>query len=722
MNRPVGIDLGTTFSAVAYVAENGKAVVIPNSEGQNVTPSVIFFDGEAISVGLDARTSATSTPDGVVQFVKRQIGDSGYRREVGSQQYSAIDLSAMILRKLKTDAEVFLARPVTEAVITVPAYFAEAQRSNTVAAGRRAGLSIRAVINEPTAAAIDYGLEHMRNEQVVLVYDLGGGTFDVTLMRVKPDTNSGDPTSFEIIAADGNAMLGGKDWDDCIVRRIAEEFEAKFGLDPRDDPYVYQQLLLQAEQAKCQLSARQHVALSCDYSREHLSARLSRMEFEDATRHLLEVTRATVREVLKASHEAHQAVDVDVVLLVGGSTRMPMVKAMLQEELGEPVRSSPKPDETVARGAAIYAAALAESHERLGASVDQALECLRPIEVHDVTSHTLGTLARDGSGRYIKSSIISRNSRIPACKTRSDYATGRDNQDVLVVPVLQGEPDDPRMCSLVACWEFFGIPPRSAGKSRLSVTFGYDASGIIQVEAEDILTRTKLARRQKEVATIEELLAPPLPPLCVALCIDVSGSMSGYPLQEAKQGAIDAVHTILGTGRGVSSAELSLGGLQHTITERASPTEESPAPANDRNVGIVSFASVAGIECPAVADTEWLLNVIHGLNSGGGTDIAAGVQAAHFHLLDAAPGDARREIVLLTDGQSPPEPALAAADAAKRDGVVLRTIGCGDRVDKELLAAIASSSDQAQFVADSSQIRSALANVAVQIMATLSVP
>jgi len=712
MTRPIGIDLGTTYSAMAFVDDQGNSAIIPNADGKNITPSVLIYDGEDLAVGLDAKIAAAAAPENVAQFVKRSIGDSSVEWVFGHRRYTAVDLSAKILAKLKQDAELFLGEPICEAVITVPAYFAEAQRSNTLAAGQAAGLSVPAIINEPTAAAIDFGLSQVRSEQLILVYDLGGGTFDVTLMHVRPALQSGQAAQFEIIATDGNAILGGKDWDDAIVRFIAEAFEEKLAFDPCDDPTDYQGLILQAEQAKQQLSARRRVALDCHAGGRRLSLELSREDFEGMTRHLLDTTRNTVRDVLRAAQTA--AEKVGTVLLVGGSTRMPMVREMLQEEFGKPPRSAPNPDETVAKGAAIYAATLVAGRHRLPAGRPEYAKRLGPIDVRDVTSHTLGTLARSGDN-FVRSPIIRKNAPIPCREMRSDYATGRDNQDALVVPVLQGESDDPTKCDLIACWEFFGIPLRPAGASTLRVIFGYNVNGTVEVEAEDILTGAQLQKRPKKVAGIEELLTPPAPPLRVALCIDVSGSMSGQPLEEARRGAIDFAATLLGPSSpsGGPSPRTRPG----LVPDRPFSSDKRLAgtSGSDCRIGLVSFESAARVDCPLVSDQSKLVGAINELYVRGGTDIAAGISMAHRSVLCDEVQRARCELVLFTDGGSAREPAIAAAEAAKRDGIIIRTIGCGSGVDKDLLARIASSKDQAEFISDASQIRSSLANVAVQI-------
>ncbi|MFO7902080.1 MAG: Hsp70 family protein [Planctomycetota bacterium] len=720
MTQAVGIDLGTTYSAVGYVDEQGLVSIIPNAEGRNTTPSVLVFDGQDIVVGLDAKITATSSPQNVAQFVKRSVGDARQHWTLGSRQCTAVELSACILRKLKEDAQQFLNHPVSEAVITVPAYFAEAQRTNTIEAGGKAGLNVLAIINEPTAAAIDYGLGHVREEQLILVYDLGGGTFDVTLMRVRPSTNHHEPSQFEIVATDGNAVLGGKDWDEAIVQRAAAAFEEKWDVDPCDDPADYQQLILRAEEAKQQLSARQRVSFNCQAMGKQLTIHISREEFEAETRQLVDTTRTTISDVLRAGKVRPE--QVDTVLLVGGSTRMPMIKSVLQKEFGKPPRSAPNPDETVARGAAVYAATLFSQRQQLGSNVRPTIGRLGSVVVHDVTSHTLGTLAMKDDG-YIRSAIINKNTRIPSKEERSDYATGRDNQTSLDVPVLQGESEDPRMCDLIACWEFFGIPPRPAGKSPLKVVFGYDINGTVEVEAEDVITGSKLQRRLKEVSSIEQLLSPPAPPVRVVLCIDVSGSMSGEPLEEAKRGARDFVTTLMPEAAEAGSRTAKrwirkAAGLstEKSLMEDSADRLDGPKGGGvDCQVGLVSFESSARVECRLSPDPLILIRAIDGLDTQGGTDIAAGINTSR-KLLEKVQKveEAQRELVLFTDGGSDREPAIRAAEAAKKQGLVIRTIGCGSGVDRELLAQIASSKDQAQFI-DPSQIRSSLANVAVQI-------
>jgi len=392
---------------------------------------------------------------------------------------------------------------------------------------------------------------------------------------------------------------------------------------------------------------------------------------------------------------------------------MPMVKTMLEEEFGKPPRSSPNPDETVARGAAVYAATLAARGQKLAGSAAGPAQRLGPIDVRDVTSHTLGTLAKSDD-RFVRSAIIRKNAHIPCRETRSDYATGRDNQDSLVVPVLQGESEDPTKCDLIACWEFFGIPPRPAGQSTLRVTFGYDTNGVVEVEAEDVQSGKSLKKRAKEISGIEELIAPPQPPVRAVLCLDVSGSMHGRPLREAQRGAIDFVQTLLGS----TSAGGTAGGVGQMV-ERMTGIQLGKrlggSAAADIQMGLVSFHGRASVECELVGDASKLTQKIESLGSGGGTNIAAGIETSHHKVFGRVVREAKCELVLFTDGGSSAGPAIAAAKAAKEDGIVIRTIGCGSGVDRDLLSKIASSKDQADFISGASQIRSSLANVAVQI-------
>src|SRR3954462_13850552 len=346
--KVVGIDLGTTFCAVAHIDPYGKPQIIPNSESERLTPSVILFDGASVIVGTLAKNNAVAEAERIVDFVKREIGKpkEQFQREFNGKVYSAEELSALILRKLKADAEKYLKQPVTDAVITVPAYFNDAERTATITAGQLAGFNVLQIINEPTAAAVAYGLDKLEEDQTVFVFDLGGGTFDVTIMRI-------DSHRIEMLATNGDHRLGGKDWDDVIVNLVAEEFDRQHGENPLLDLQSYQDLQSRALAAKIQLSSRANTAIVHHHNEKSVKVELSREQFAERSRHLIEKCKTICEMVMQ---EAKMRWDkIDKILLVGGMTRMPSVRAMINTFRPGATVSDVNPDEAVAMGAAIQA-------------------------------------------------------------------------------------------------------------------------------------------------------------------------------------------------------------------------------------------------------------------------------------------------------------------------------------------------------------------------------
>src|SRR3989440_11264879 len=344
--KVVGIDRGTTFCAVAHIDPSGKPQIIPNCESERLTPSVILFDGTSVIVGTLAKNNAVAEAERIVDFVKREMGKpkEQFQREFGGKVYSAEELSALILRKLKSDAEKYLKEPVTDAVITVPAYFNDAERTATITAGQLAGLNVLQIINEPTAAAVAYGLDKLDEDQTVFVFDLGGGTFDVTIMRIQGQ-------GIEMLATNGDHRLGGKDWDDVIVNHVAEEFDRAHGENPLLDLQSYQDLQSRALAAKIQLSSRPRTALGHSHNGKSVKVELTREEFELKTRHLVEKCKTICEMVLQEAEMEWS--DINKVLLVGGMTRMPMVREMVASLSPVPLVDDVNPDEAVAVGAAV---------------------------------------------------------------------------------------------------------------------------------------------------------------------------------------------------------------------------------------------------------------------------------------------------------------------------------------------------------------------------------
>lgn len=465
MGKVIGIDLGTTNSCVA-VKEGDNVTVIPNPEGQRTTPSVVAFskDGE-ILVGQLAKRQAIVNPDRTVISIKRSMG-SDKTVAIDGKNYTPQQISAMILQKLKKDAEEYLGTSITEAVITCPAYFTDAQRQATKDAGTIAGLNVLRIINEPTAACLAYGVNIEKNDNKIMVYDLGGGTFDVSILDV------GDGV-FEVLSTAGDNRLGGDDWDNRIVEWLAAEFKKSDGIDLLKDKMAAQRLREAAEKAKIELSSMQETTISLPFitadanGPKHLEQKLTRAKFEDLTRDLLERTKTPVRTALKdAGLEPSQ---IHKILLVGGSTRMPMVQALVKELMGKEPTKGINPDECVAMGAAIQGAIL--SGEQQG------------IVLVDVTPLSLGLETLGG----VCTKIIERNTTIPTKKSQI-FSTAADGQTSVEIHVLQGEREMARDNKTLGMFRLDGIPAAPRGVPQIEVTFDIDANGIVHVTAKDLGT------------------------------------------------------------------------------------------------------------------------------------------------------------------------------------------------------------------------------------------
>ena len=468
MARAVGIDLGTTNSAIA-VLEGGEPTIIPNAEGARTTPSVVAFSktGEVL-VGEIAKRQAVTNVDRTISSVKRHMG-TDWTTEIDGKKYTAQEISARILQKLKRDAEAYLGEPVTEAVITVPAYFNDAQRQATKDAGQIAGLKVERIVNEPTAAALAYGLEKGKEDELILVFDLGGGTFDVSLLEVGKDDDGF--STIQVRATSGDNHLGGDDWDQRIVNWLIDQVKAKTGADLSKDAVALQRLKEAAEQAKKELSSATSTNISLQYLSMtadgpiHLDETLTRAKFEELTADLLERTKKPFRDVMA---EAGVTVsEIDHVVLVGGSTRMPAVTEVVKELTGgrEPNKGV-NPDEVVAVGAALQAGVIQ------GARKD--------VLLIDVTPLSLGIETKGG----VMTKLIDRNTAIPT-KASEIFSTAEDGQPSVLIQVYQGEREFARDNKLLGTFELSGIAPAPRGVPQIEVTFDIDANGIVHVSAKD---------------------------------------------------------------------------------------------------------------------------------------------------------------------------------------------------------------------------------------------
>lgn len=482
MGSAVGIDLGTTYSAVAILQQEGKPSILPNVEGQNITPSVVLFpDAESGSdeplVGDMAKHSAATAPLDVVQFVKRQMGDPNWRFEsTNGNTYTAEEVSAIILKKLKNDAEMALGQPITDAVITVPAYFDDARRTATKQAGQIAGLNVLRVLNEPTAAAMSYGLSEKKNG-TVLVYDLGGGTFDVTIM----DVNNGD---FDVLATDGNRNLGGFDFDNRIAEYVFEQIsEQGIDYDVRNDDILVAEIREKAEIAKKSLTTVAQATIMLTVKGKMVRVKITRDQFESRTEDLLNTTKELVEIVMEEAHKGWS--DIDYLLLIGGSTRMPMVKKMMKSLSGKDPELNVNPDEAVAMGAAIQAyISYNQKDDDKDNGVTQAVvggEVMN-INVSDVTSQALGVILLDDNGEEENCVVIPKNSKIPT-KGYMSVCTVYDQQAAINVRVTQGDDKDVRYVTIIGSKE---IPVVKYPKGApFKVSYAYDIDQTVYVELYD---------------------------------------------------------------------------------------------------------------------------------------------------------------------------------------------------------------------------------------------
>ena len=465
MSKVIGIDLGTTNSCVAVI-EGGEPVVIPNAEGARTTPSVVAFGktGERL-VGQVAKRQAITNPDRTVSSIKRQMG-SNYKVKIDDKKYTPQEISAMILQKLKTDAEAYLGEKVTEAVITVPAYFTDSQRQATKDAGKIAGLEVKRIINEPTAAALAYGIDK-ENDQKVMVYDLGGGTFDVSIIEM------GDGVQ-EVLATAGNNRLGGDDFDQRVIDWIADEFKKSEGVDLRGDKMAMQRLKEAAEKAKIELSNvttstinLPFIGLKSDGTPLNLEMTLTRAKFNELTADLVEATMGPVRQAI--SDSGLKTSDLHKILMVGGSSRIPAVQEAVKKYTGVEPFKGINPDECVAIGAAIQGGVLAGD--------------VKGLLLLDVTPLSLGIETMGG----INTKIIDRNTTIPVKKSQI-FSTAVDNQPSVEVHVLQGERDFAKDNKTLGVFHLDGIMPARRGVPQIEVTFDIDANGIVHVSAKDLGT------------------------------------------------------------------------------------------------------------------------------------------------------------------------------------------------------------------------------------------
>jgi molecular chaperone DnaK (HSP70)/uncharacterized protein YegL len=659
MSTFVGIDLGTTNSVVACRNSYGRPEVIPNREGRNVTPSVVYFGSDPPAVGQEAKEWARLGNDEIASFFKPHMGNPHYSLRFHELDYSATDLSALVLKRLKADAEAKLVRDVDRAVITVPAYFGDAQRKATIAAGNAAGLHVLRIINEPTAAALAYGLQKPGVIETVLIYDLGGGTFDVTVARITPE-------EIAVLATVGDHDLGGKNWDDRIATYLSERFAAETGIDPLDDPLALNEVLVRSEQAKWTLSERSATRVTLQLGSERKSYELTRSEFESMTFPLMDRTRSLTEEALAEAKLGWQGLS--GVLLVGGSTRMPMVRAYVSQMAGSPPRAGVNVDEVVALGAAIQAA-MDEGQTATDATPRFSLAGARRVQ--DVMAHSLGTVAVNPEGTaYVNDVVIRRNLPIPAENERSYlHATHGGANTKLEVYLTQGESAAPLDCSVLGKYVFSGIRA-TADEVTVDVRISYDENGVVQVGATQRDAGQELQMTVEPVPDdLSWLGRPPVAagsrkeaePVTVYLLIDISASMAGQPLLEAQSAA-------------------------RAFLERCDFTSTF--------VGLISFSDQVTLQAEATDHVRKVQAGISRLEAEGSTNLTEALELARERI---ARLDRTRYVVILTDGYpDAPESAVEQAEAARGDGIEIVAIGTG-AADVEYLRRLSSTEAGAIF-------------------------
>ena len=518
MKKVFGIDLGTTYSSIAYVDEYGKPVIMPNAENQHLTPSVVFFDEGNIVVGDVAKESSKIYPDEVVSFVKRSMGEPNFLFEYDSKAYRAEEISSYIIRKVVQDAEQNLGEKITDVVITCPAYFGINEREATKKAGEIAGYNVRQIINEPTAAAIAYGTVESSERKTVLVYDLGGGTFDITMIDIKPD-------AIEVICTGGDHNLGGKDWDDRIVSFLVEEFrnETNIEEDILDDPDTCQELQLSAEKAKKVLSQREKTPIAITHGGERVKVEIERKKFEEITADLLERTISFTHEMLEEARKKGYD-KFDEIILVGGATRMPLVITRIKEEFSIEPKSF-DPDESVAKGAAIYGCKLAlndglikKISENTGKKIDtfgdiieltdavdvtpaQIQEAARQVadetgytltaversvvRVKNVTSKSFGVIVRNRQNEELVFNLITRNTSVPV-NTKKAFYTGIADQETVLIRIMENETSEttvPPQHAIEIGTAVLDLPDGLPADLPVEITFNLDMEGCLQINA-----------------------------------------------------------------------------------------------------------------------------------------------------------------------------------------------------------------------------------------------
>lgn len=693
MGIRVGIDLGTTFSAVAKIdAGSGKPEIIKNSLNLPITPSVLCFEEKGrILFGEDAKAMQGMGNTNAFAFFKRNMGNDQFRIEVFNKTYSATDLSAIFLKKLVEEAENCSGEKIDSAVITVPAYFTHKERMATIEAGEKAGLNVLAIINEPTAAAFAYGLNKKDSEQTVLIYDLGGGTFDVTVARLNQD-------KIDILGSDGNHELGGKDWDDCIARYLSEQFYEKYGVDLSSDEEMVASLLVTAESMKKQLTVRDEVSVPIRYKDIQGTLNITEEVFEEISEFLLGATKDLTEDLLQSI--GCSWADITGVILVGGSTRMRMIHKYVEAMSGKEPLSGVNVDEAVALGAAIRA-----NIDDSGKTVQQSfmgllsgkknVEVIGAKKVTDVTAHALGMIAisKDGES-YENSVIIPKNSAIPVSMNRSYNFKTRAKNNELEVYVLQGAYRRPLDNIILDKYTISGIERTNSNTSVIEVSYQYNANGVVDVSAVQKETGKRLSVRIEKIpedmswtdgSPKDQLSSSAPSEVEVLLAIDLSGSMSGSPVEKAKEAMEQFVREL-----GSANAKIGLLSFADKVRLVVKPTE------NEKQV-IQAIRSI------------YVGEVGSGNSAEPFTDALSILKRRLFTKEDIA-----RYLIVLTDGAwYNPTQAITKAKQCHAEGIEVIALGFGS-ADKAFLERIASI-DEFASLTDLSELSGSFSKIAQTI-------
>lgn len=644
----VGIDLGTTFSSVAYVNDEGLPEVVRNADGSATMPSVVLIQDGRIAVGDVAMNQWVTNQEHVVRWIKRAMGDLDYR----FQGLSAVEISAEILKALKADAELSLGRSIEEAVITCPAYFAAVEIENTKKAGELAGFRVREIVKEPTAAAVHYGVDHMRDGEKILVCDLGGGTYDATILALEKGT-------FIPRASMGDRQLGGHDWTMELVEMVAERLRHRLGDDPRDDLVAGQMLYEACERAKRDLARTTEVAIPCQYKGRLEQVPVKREEFEKKTEWRIGNLVMWSERALEKAALAWS--DMDKILLVGGSSRLRRMGLALEEASGKKPVQSREPDLTVALGAAILARGQVRPRRPAGGLVEAPRGGLTDIVYKRIIARSLGTRVIVFEGdkpRITTALVIPHSTESPVSRSREDFVVSSDGQAHFDVPVVEFESADD---FVVVCNYRFKCLPSARRGDKIKVTFHYDISNIVTAEASDQRSGKALAmeRLPYQEPNLEEVMRVRVRPRWVVFALDASGSMeAANKMDAAKNAVLENTRNLLAVG------------------------------GEGCKVGIVTFASETVVACRPTANLAAVEDALRRVTPSGTTSMDEGIRQA-VELAMAAPAGTARDVVMVTDGMPDDdrkERTLSAAAEAKSKGVTLSNLGVGDEeVDLDFL-------------------------------------